>query len=107
MKYTFTRVYAPSTLALPSSSSTADSGTAQADFFRGTTLPLVEQLLQGSNGLVYTYGVTNSGKSYTILGQPGAGGAGILPRTLDVIFNSIQGLQSDSNVSVCALHVCG
>jgi hypothetical protein len=33
------------------------------------------------------------------MGGPARGEAGILPRTLDVIFNSIAGLESDSDVS--------
>ncbi|KIJ68715.1 hypothetical protein HYDPIDRAFT_106954 [Hydnomerulius pinastri MD-312] len=69
--------------------------TQQPDFFAKTTLPLVRDLLDGQNGLLFAYGVTNSGKTYTIQGgnQPGSGG--ILPRTLDVLFNSVEGLHSD------------
>lgn len=76
--YTFNHVFPPET--------------DQADFFQHTTLPLVQGLLQGQNGLIFTYGVTNSGKTYTIQGGTEAGTAGLLPRTLDVVFNSVQGL---------------
>ncbi|KAG6868545.1 hypothetical protein C0993_001241 [Termitomyces sp. T159_Od127] len=69
--------------------------TTQSDFFSRTTLPLVRDVLQGQNGLLFTYGVTNSGKTYTVQGGTSAGSAGILPRTLDVIFNSIDGLHGD------------
>ncbi|KAH7915155.1 kinesin-domain-containing protein [Hygrophoropsis aurantiaca] len=69
--------------------------TDQAEFFTKTTLPLVRGLLDGQNGLLFTYGVTNSGKTYTIQGGNQPESAGILPRTLDVIFNSVEGLQSD------------
>ncbi|XP_065676955.1 kinesin-like protein KIF20B isoform X2 [Hydra vulgaris] len=62
--------------------------TKQKEFFDKTMLPFVEDLLDGQNGLVFTYGVTNSGKTYTIQGVPEDGG--ILPRSLDVIFNSIK-----------------
>ncbi|KAH9949432.1 P-loop containing nucleoside triphosphate hydrolase protein [Amylocystis lapponica] len=79
--YTFSHVFPPDTI--------------QSDFFRATTLPLVRDVLDGQNGLLFTYGVTNSGKTYTIQGGKGQGTAGILPRTLDVIFNSIEGLQGD------------
>ena len=68
------------------------------DFFQKTTLPVVKDLLQGQNGLLFTYGVTNSGKTYTVQGGAEAGTAGILPRTLDVIFNSIEGLHGDGRV---------
>ncbi|KAG2149677.1 kinesin-domain-containing protein [Suillus cothurnatus] len=69
--------------------------TQQAEFFAKTTLPLVRDLLDGQNGLLFAYGVTNSGKTYTIQGGNGPDSAGILPRTLDVIFNSVDGLHSD------------
>ncbi|KAJ6501609.1 kinesin-like protein [Mycena vitilis] len=66
--------------------------TSQSDFFTKTTLPLVRDVLQGQNGLLFAYGVTNSGKTYTVQGGANQGSAGILPRTLDVLFNSIEGL---------------
>lgn len=77
--------------------------TQQADFFAKTTLPLVKDVLEGQNGLLFTYGVTNSGKTYTIQGGTEEGSAGILPRTLDVVFNSIEGLHGDDRVrSLCS-----
>lgn len=71
----------------------AADATAQSEFFRETTLPLVKDLLDGKNSLVFTYGVTNSGKTYTVQGNSHKGGAGILPRAIDVIFNSTRGLE--------------
>ncbi|KAI9068005.1 kinesin-domain-containing protein [Trametes sanguinea] len=79
--YTFSHVFPPDT--------------QQPEFFSKTTLPLVRDVLEGRNGLLFAYGVTNSGKTYTIQGGNTAGSAGILPRTLDVIFNSIEGLHGD------------
>ncbi|KAJ7363560.1 hypothetical protein OS493_009719 [Desmophyllum pertusum] len=66
-----------------------DEETTQKSFFDDTTLPLVTDFINGQNCLVFTYGVTNSGKTYTIQGTPRDGG--ILPRSLDVLFNSIDG----------------
>ncbi len=83
--YTFSHIFPPETI--------------QSDFFVKTTLPLVRDVLQGQNGLLFAYGVTNSGKTYTVQGGNSRGSAGILPRTLDVIFNSIEGLQGDGKVS--------
>lgn len=37
--------------------------------------------------MIFSYGVTSSGKTYTITGTPQE--PGILPRTLDTIFNSL------------------
>ena len=39
-----------------------DEETTQKSFFDETTLPLVTDFIQGQNCLVFTYGVTNSGK---------------------------------------------
>ncbi|KAK1905084.1 Kinesin-like protein KIF20B [Dissostichus eleginoides] len=60
---------------------------SQKELFQGTVKDLVKDVLEGGNSLVFTYGVTNAGKTFTFLG-PDAD-AGILPRTLDVIFSSI------------------
>ncbi|XP_044835934.1 kinesin-like protein KIF23 isoform X3 [Mauremys mutica] len=54
--------------------------------------PLVEDLIRGKNGLLFTYGVTGSGKTHTMTGSPGDGG--LLPRCLDMIFNSIGSFQA-------------
>ncbi|KAI8492927.1 hypothetical protein Bbelb_295240 [Branchiostoma belcheri] len=61
--------------------------TCQKDFFDNSMLGMVKDFVGGQNCLVFTYGVTNSGKTYTIQGSSKDGG--ILPRTLDVVFNSI------------------
>ena len=39
-----------------------DEKITQKDFFDATVLPLVKDILDGQNGLCFTYGVTNSGK---------------------------------------------
>ncbi|XP_019615501.1 PREDICTED: kinesin-like protein KIF20B isoform X1 [Branchiostoma belcheri] len=64
-----------------------NEGTCQKDFFDNSMLGMVKDFVGGQNCLVFTYGVTNSGKTYTIQGSSKDGG--ILPRTLDVVFNSI------------------
>jgi hypothetical protein len=47
--------------------------------------------LNDKNGLLFTYGVTGSGKTHTMQGSPQEGG--LLPRAIDVIFNSMEELQ--------------
>jgi kinesin family protein 20 len=86
--YSFDRVFAP-----PAS---------QEQFFTQTTLPLVEKVLKGENGLLFAYGVSNSGKSYTISGGQNSTpeDRGVLPRSIDVVFNSIKGLESNIKVGV-------
>ncbi|XP_016367869.1 kinesin-like protein KIF23 [Sinocyclocheilus rhinocerous] len=61
--------------------------TTQRELFEDVAKPLVEDLIHCKNGLLFTYGVTGSGKTYTMTGSPGQGG--LLPRSLDMIFNSI------------------
>ncbi|XP_072291632.1 kinesin-like protein KIF23 isoform X2 [Eucyclogobius newberryi] len=60
---------------------------SQKELFEYVAKPLVEDLMSGKNGLLFTYGVTGSGKTFTMTGSPGLGG--LLPRSLDMIFNSI------------------
>ncbi|XP_067411590.1 kinesin-like protein KIF23 isoform X4 [Emydura macquarii macquarii] len=64
----------------------------QKSLFDVVAKPLVEDLIRGKNGLLFTYGVTGSGKTHTMTGSPGDGG--LLPRCLDMIFNSIGPLQA-------------
>eukprot|EP00064_Thunnus_orientalis_P006202 superscaffoldBa00000636_g6218 len=76
---------------------------SQMELFEYVAKPLVDDLIHGKNafqfvwqfifsiffvaGLLFTYGVTGSGKTFTMTGSPGLGG--LLPRSLDMIFNSI------------------
>ncbi|XP_075902218.1 kinesin-like protein KIF20B isoform X2 [Nelusetta ayraudi] len=71
--FQFSKVYGPET--------------TQRELFQGTVRDLVKEVLQGGNSLVFTYGVTNAGKTFTFLGPEAD--AGLLPRSLDVIFSSI------------------
>uniref|UniRef100_A0A5K3F5D3 Kinesin-like protein n=3 Tax=Mesocestoides corti TaxID=53468 RepID=A0A5K3F5D3_MESCO len=71
--HSFSRVFAPDA--------------TQSDVFKTTLLPYVKSVLEGENVLFFTYGVTGSGKTYTMQGTPKD--PGLVPRTLDTIFNSI------------------
>ncbi|KAM8889225.1 kinesin-like protein KIF20B [Synchiropus picturatus] len=74
-RFTFTQVFGPDA--------------TQRKVFDGSVRGLVRQVLDGSNSLVFTYGVTNAGKTFTFLGPDHDGG--LLPRSLSVIFNSLAG----------------
>ncbi|XP_078147033.1 uncharacterized protein LOC139918632 [Centroberyx gerrardi] len=74
-RFTFTQVFGP------------DS--SQRKVFDGSVRGLVRNVLEGGNCLVFTYGVTNAGKTFTFLGPEHD--SGLLPRSLSVIFNSIDG----------------
>ncbi|CAM4603876.1 unnamed protein product [Caretta caretta] len=74
-KFTFSRVFGPET--------------TQEEFFDGTVKQPVQDFLEGHNRLIFTYGVTNAGKTYTFQGTEAD--LGILPRTMDMLFKSIHG----------------
>ncbi|XP_049883726.1 kinesin-like protein KIF23 [Pectinophora gossypiella] len=82
MKYTFKEVFAPEV--------------GQQEVFDKVGLPLVEGLVKGKNGLLFTYGVTGSGKTFTMTGEPQ--NCGVLPRALNIIFKTINDLQAHKYV---------
>lgn len=66
-----------------------DASVSQEALFKSTALNLVQEFIFGKNALLFTYGATSAGKTYTMLGK--IRDAGLLPRSLDVIFNSLEG----------------
>nr|XP_055027535.1 kinesin-like protein KIF20B isoform X1 [Misgurnus anguillicaudatus] len=74
-RFQFSKVYGPDT--------------TQEEMFDGTVKSLVQHVLEGQNSLVFTYGVTNAGKTFTFLGPDND--PGILPRSLNMIFGSLEG----------------
>ncbi|XP_062257790.1 kinesin-like protein KIF23 isoform X4 [Platichthys flesus] len=66
--------------------------TTQVELFDVIAKPLIDDLIDCKNGLLFTYGVTGSGKTFTMTGAPGDGG--LLPRSLDMLFNSISAFQA-------------
>ncbi|XP_055360201.1 kinesin-like protein KIF20A isoform X2 [Betta splendens] len=73
-RFSFTQVFGPEA--------------SQRTVFKGSVCGLVQNVLEGGNCLVFTYGVTNAGKTFTFLGPEHD--SGLLPRSLSVIFNSIK-----------------
>lgn len=67
-----------------------DGCDSQKVVFKRCCMDLLNDLVQGRNGLLFAYGVTGGGKTYTMTGNKGK--CGILPRAADVLFNSIQDL---------------
>lgn len=58
----------------------------QANVFNSTAKPLVDALPLGRSSVLFTYGVTNSGKSFTIVGTDGK--PGLLHRSLARLFST-------------------
>lgn len=78
-QYTFTQAFSPQI--------------GQRAIFDTTARPLVDRLIEGGNGLLFAYGVTGSGKTYTMMGskqQPG-----VLPQCLNMLFSSIENYQTN------------
>ncbi|TMW41024.1 hypothetical protein DOY81_013896, partial [Sarcophaga bullata] len=69
-----------------------EANATQQDVFAGVAQPLVENLIRGRNSLLFTYGVTGSGKTYTMTGD--IRHRGIMPRCLDVLFRTISDYQT-------------
>jgi kinesin family protein 20 len=88
--YKFTRVFSPSNNPAPLIS----DPNSQANFFKQTTLPLIQDLFNGQNCLLFAYGPTGSGKTWTVQGD--GEDPGLLPRAMDVIWNSVKGKESKS-----------
>lgn len=65
---------------------------SQRDVFLQVGQPLVENLIGGRNSLLFTYGVTGSGKTYTMTGD--VNHRGIMPRCLDLLFRTISDYQA-------------
>ncbi|CAF2946028.1 unnamed protein product [Rotaria sp. Silwood2] len=78
----------------------------QSAAFKELALPLLEDLIRGKSsmfylvqklilyfnhyenlGVLFTYGITGSGKTYTMMGP--LNNPGLIPRSFDVIFNSV------------------
>nr|XP_020454613.1 kinesin-like protein KIF20A [Monopterus albus]XP_020454614.1 kinesin-like protein KIF20A [Monopterus albus] len=79
-KFSFTKIFGPKS--------------TQQQLYESTMKEMVKDVLQGENRLLYTYGVTNSGKTYTIQGSGRE--AGLLPRALASLFRKLQGRLYDA-----------
>ncbi|XP_039191907.1 kinesin-like protein KIF20B isoform X2 [Crotalus tigris] len=82
-KFTFSQVFGPKT--------------TQEELFDGALKHPMLDFLRGHSRLIFTYGVTNAGKTHTYRGTDED--KGILPRALDMLFKSIQNkLYPDMNL---------
>ncbi|KAI4806814.1 hypothetical protein KUCAC02_017612 [Chaenocephalus aceratus] len=74
-KFSFSQIFGPEMM--------------QSEIFEATVKSQMSDFLDGKNALLFSYGVTNAGKTYTIQGTPKQ--PGILPRVLDATFQYIEG----------------
>lgn len=82
MQYTFQHVFG--------------THSTQREVYERVAQPLVEGLIKGKNGLLFTYGVTSSGKTYTMTGNQE--NRGIMPRCLESLFKTISDYQTKKYV---------
>lgn len=82
MQYTFQHVFGPHS--------------TQRELYERVGQPLVESLIKGKDGLLFTYGVTSSGKTYTMTGNQE--NRGIMPRCLESLFRTISDYQTKNCV---------
>lgn len=73
-----------------------EQNASQREVFGAVAQPLVENLIRGRNSLLFTYGVTGSGKTYTMTGDTRH--RGIMPRCLDTLFRTISYYQAKKYV---------
>lgn len=65
----------------------------QSEIFQNVALPVAEEFVNSAkDGLIFTYGITGSGKTYTMEGHQSD--PGLIYRTIDLIFNSIGSQQT-------------
>ncbi|XP_023254337.1 kinesin-like protein KIF20A isoform X2 [Seriola lalandi dorsalis] len=76
-KFSFSQIFGPDT--------------TQFELFEDAVKSQMSDFLEGKTALIFSYGVTNAGKTFTIQGTPKD--PGILPRVLDDTFHHIGGHQ--------------
>ncbi|KAJ1532393.1 hypothetical protein ONE63_000993 [Megalurothrips usitatus] len=74
-QYSFSRVFGPDT--------------TQKEIFDDCVAYQVKDFILGSNCLLFAYGTTNAGKTFTIQGNGSS--PGVIPRALDMLFKTIRG----------------
>jgi hypothetical protein len=78
--------------------SVMDETTSQETMYSATAEDIVHKFqAEGKSGLIFTYGVTNAGKSHTVLGTNAD--PGLLPRALDQIMAKLDAAQGVSEPS--------
>ena len=68
----------------------------QKEIFASLVCPRVKDFLGGQNQLLFTYGATSAGKTFTMQGEHG--NSGIIPRAIDTVFNTIAAKVSETAV---------
>ncbi|KAG2682993.1 hypothetical protein I3843_10G011500 [Carya illinoinensis] len=99
--FTFDKVFGPSA--------------QQRDLYDQAVIPIVNEVLEGFNCTIFAYGQTGTGKTYTMEGEckrskSGPNGelppeAGVIPRAVQQIFDTLEGQNAEYSVKVTFLEL--
>ncbi|XP_023005901.1 kinesin-like protein KIN-5C [Cucurbita maxima] len=99
--FTFDKVFGPSA--------------KQRDLYEQAVVPIVNEVLEGFNCTIFAYGQTGTGKTYTMEGEckrskSGPNGAlppeaGVIPRTVKQIFDTLESQNAEYSVKVTFLEL--
>ncbi|KAL8505115.1 hypothetical protein ACS0TY_016356 [Phlomoides rotata] len=87
----------------------------QKDLYEQAVIPIVHEVLEGFNCTIFAYGQTGTGKTYTMEGESkrsksGPNGelpaeAGVIPRAVKQIFDTLEGQNAEYSVKVTFLEL--
>ncbi|KZV48967.1 125 kDa kinesin-related protein-like [Dorcoceras hygrometricum] len=87
----------------------------QSDLYQQAVVPIVNEVLEGFNCTIFAYGQTGTGKTYTMEGEckrskSGPNGelppeAGVIPRAVKQIFDTLEGQNAEYSVKVTFLEL--
>ncbi|KAI3772458.1 hypothetical protein L6452_03644 [Arctium lappa] len=87
----------------------------QNDLYEQAVIPIVHEVLEGFNCTIFAYGQTGTGKTYTMEGEckrskSGPNGelpseAGVIPRSVKQIFDTLEGQNAEYSVKVTFLEL--
>lgn len=85
-----------------------DWTSTQTEVYEHAAAHLVEQVFEGFNATIFAYGQTGAGKTYSMEGKLGSPHRGIVPRTVENIFETIADADETMEYLVCTLciHPC-
>jgi len=72
----------------------------QEPIFKNIGKPLVDKLLQGYNSCIFAYGQTGSGKTHSIFGEGCNENRGLLPRSIEYLFEEIKKKSQDYEIGM-------
>ncbi|KAI8562998.1 hypothetical protein RHMOL_Rhmol03G0079800 [Rhododendron molle] len=91
------------------------SSAQQRDLYDQAVVPIVHEVLEGFNCTIFAYGQTGTGKTYTMEGEckrskSGPNGelpqeAGVIPRAVKQIFDTLEGQNAEYSVKVTFLEL--